>query len=633
MESIGIISSGCLISSKFNVFSNDKHVIFASSLAVYVLNGETFALEKVIPVADRTLIAISINPNNHNELLATALDGFLSFWHIEEEECVNRVCLEPISSGGNDRPGIIPANRFDPPHFLIAWDPFTPDMCAVVLTFPTIRILQWNATKASELTELYGTKNQTVGMSVAAYNPHVRGILACGCSNGSVLLLNLLEGGKGTQRMLQVADRTSPVVDLQWDRLSSIYLLVAYQTFVSLWDSETCTEIHTFEKQSSGITAIAWLDWTAGNFVSTNSKNGILKIWNASQRQQPLQSIRVANSGILSIHFGAGNKRAVCGCFDGSVVVYHMGKQQLEYSTAAGHTETIFDCCFSPQSPDVLATCSYDRTVKLWGVSDLALQKTLHNSNNTAKSIIYRISWSPRGNAITACTSDGMVLVWDTSSGREVARYASHAKSAYCVAWNKLNESLLASVSGDHCLVVLEVDLAALLDPANFMPVTSVLAPAKSPTRTPRGLFSKQATAAQLAAASQQQSRVTESTVALRFVHPASVFGCAWSEHERDVLATCCRDHLVRVFDCSRRGGSASQSALIHVLKGHNERAFCAVWSPLVSGLVASGSDDAVICLWSVNLDEQQETDQVRTTHILRIFYAYSTHILRIFYA
>ena len=82
-----------------------------------------------------------------------------------------------------------------------------------------------------------------------------------------------------SQRTLSVPERTVPVVDVQWDRLSSIYFLAAYQTFVSLWDSEAGTEIHTFEKQPTGITAIAWLDWTAGNFVSTNSKNGILKVF------------------------------------------------------------------------------------------------------------------------------------------------------------------------------------------------------------------------------------------------------------------------------------------------------------------------------------------------------------------
>ena len=554
MENIGIISSGCLISSKINIWSSDKHIVYASSLAVYVINAETFGLEKVIPVADRTLVSITVNPHNHNELLATALDGYLSLWHLQDEECMNRVCLEPVISTDPTRAGFIPNTRNNPPHFLVTWDLFNPDICGVVLLDPNIRVLEWNTRKQLGLEEKYTMKNtMNTGVTVAAYNPHTKGMLAIGCTNGWVLLVNTTidstkQPAGGAARTLQVADRTLPVVDLQWDRLSAIYLLVAYQTFVSLWDSETGTEIHTFEKQPTGVTSISWLDWTAGNFVSTNPKNGIVKIWNASQKQSPLESIRVANSGILSIHFGAGTKRAVCGCYDGSVVVHHFGKKQLEYSTFAGHTETIFDCSFSPKSPDLLATCSYDRTVKIWGIAALNLTKTLHNSDASAKCIIYRCSWSPKADAIAASTSDGFVLVWEVASGREVARYANHNKPAFCVAWNKLNESLIASVSGDNTLVVLEVDLPSLLDPTNYVPITSMQAthtpgtaaaslhrlPLKSNTSlrgSVRGFFSgKQTSTApsqshQTNQQQQQASRLSQGTVALRFAHPAPVFG------------------------------------------------------------------------------------------------------------
>jgi WD40 repeat protein len=182
--------------------------------------------------------------------------------------------------------------------------------------------------------------------------------MAIGCNNSWVILLN---SKAKTQKMLQIKDRTTPVVDMRWDRLSSVYLLVAYQSFVSLWDTETLSEVHAFDKQPGGITSIAWMDWTAGNFVSSNSKAGILRIWNASQRQ-PIDAVRVASAGINTVYFGAGTRRALCACVDGTLVVYHMVKMQVEFCSSAGHTETIFDCSFSPASADSLATASYDTT-------------------------------------------------------------------------------------------------------------------------------------------------------------------------------------------------------------------------------------------------------------------------------
>jgi hypothetical protein len=55
-------------------------------------------------------------------------------------------------------------------------------------------------------------------------------------------------------------------------------MIAAYQIFISLWDTETATEIHIFEKQSTGISSLAWLDWTAGNFISSNPKTGLLDL-------------------------------------------------------------------------------------------------------------------------------------------------------------------------------------------------------------------------------------------------------------------------------------------------------------------------------------------------------------------
>jgi len=36
-----------------------------------------------------------------------------------------------------------------------------------------------------------------------------------------------------------------------------------------------------------------------------------------------------------------------------------------------GHIETIFDCQFHPDDPDVLATGSFDGTVKIWDMTTL----------------------------------------------------------------------------------------------------------------------------------------------------------------------------------------------------------------------------------------------------------------------
>ena len=56
-----------------------------------------------------------------------------------------------------------------------------------------------------------------------------------------------------------------------------------------------------------------------------------------------------------------------------------------------GHVETIFDCKFKPDNPDLLATASFDGTIKVWNINSW----TAVDSSPGNEGIIYSISWAP----------------------------------------------------------------------------------------------------------------------------------------------------------------------------------------------------------------------------------------------
>ena len=43
------------------------------------------------------------------------------------------------------------------------------------------------------------------------------------------------------------------------------------------------------------------------------------------------------------------------------------------YFLLQGHIETIFDCQFKPDNPNLIATGSFDGTIKVWDVTTLTL--------------------------------------------------------------------------------------------------------------------------------------------------------------------------------------------------------------------------------------------------------------------
>ncbi len=352
-------------------------------------------------------------------------------------------------------------------------------------------------------------------------------------------------------------------------------MLVAYQYHLILWDIDQGSEVSSFEKQPLAITSVLWLDWTAGNFLTTNSRNHILKVWNASQ-SAPIDSIKVkAEGGITSSCLCPGKMRSLFAAMDGSIAVYDMKNNQVTYKSSAGHTETIFACKFAPNSPHSFATGSYDGTIKIWATDTLSLQRTLIGNGE----IIYCLDWSPTGKLIATSSYSGLVTIWDTENGMELARFLNHTKAAFFVAWNQRDERYLLSSSADCSVFVLELDFEELYNDVST---------AKSITSRKKNSNS-------------HKDNLSVAKVKKRYQHDAQVFGVSWSVFHRDIFCTCSQDGFVRIFNAAIEHATMP----IAKLSGHSSRVFSCAWSPLIEGLLATGSDDHTIIVWQLErLDE-----------------------------
>jgi WD40 repeat protein len=84
----------------------------------------------------------------------------------------------------------------------------------------------------------------------------------------------------------------------------------------------------------------------------------------------------------------------------GAVLIYDLKKRAVDYSTEAGHSETIFETEFCASNPDLVASCSYDGTVRVWDTTTMKLVCINDTSRGTPqakceKRIIYSVSWHP----------------------------------------------------------------------------------------------------------------------------------------------------------------------------------------------------------------------------------------------
>jgi WD40 repeat protein/subtilase family serine protease len=243
-----------------------------------------------------------------------------------------------------------------------------------------------------------------------------------------------------------------------------------------------------------------------------------------------------------------------------------------------GHSSIVTSVAFSPDG-SLLASGSWDDTIKLWRVSDGALVRTL-----THTGLVTSVAFSPDGSLLALGSRDRTIRLWRVSDGALVATLTGHTDTVTSVAFSP-DGSLMASGSGDTTIKLWRVSDGALVATLTghtssvtsvaFSPDGSLLASAGSWDRTIR-LW-----------------RVSDGAlVATLTGHTDRVNSVAFSP-DGSLIASGSDDRTIRLW-------RVSDGALVATLTGHTSWVNSVAFSPDGS-LMASGSEDTTIKLWRVS--------------------------------
>ncbi|XP_008572050.1 PREDICTED: coronin-7 isoform X1 [Galeopterus variegatus] len=106
---------------------------------------------------------------------------------------------------------------------------------------------------------------------------------------------------------------------------------------------------------------------------------------------------------------------------DGRIRLWRVPPEGLEEvlttpeAVLTGHTEKIYSLRFHPLAADVLASSSYDLTVRIWDLQARAEQLRLQGHQDQ----IFSLAWSPDGQQLATVCKDGCVRVYEPRSGPE----------------------------------------------------------------------------------------------------------------------------------------------------------------------------------------------------------------------
>uniref|UniRef100_A0A669PY69 WD repeat domain 17 n=1 Tax=Phasianus colchicus TaxID=9054 RepID=A0A669PY69_PHACC len=573
VRQVGLLAAGCQPWNKDVCAASGDRFAYCATLAIYIYQLDhqynEFKLRAIMSEHKRTITAISWCPHNPDMFASASADSLVIIWNVTEQKVVAKL---------DDTKGI-PVS--------LSWCWNEDDTVAFVSHRGPLYI--WTISGPfSVVTAHEGAHSFLSDICLFRWHPKRKGKVVFGHSDGS---LSIFQPGFRNQKhvlrpeSLKGADEEDPVTALEWDPLSNNYLLVAnLHNGIQLVDSESAFSLvkFNFPNAAASVQCLAWVPSAPGMFITGDSQVGVLRIWNVSHKA-PIDNLKLKNSGFHSLHvlssppkkktfsfpsptkyphtsstseavppptssqkqaFSLPPGHVVCCFMDGGVGLYDMGARKWNFLRDLGHIETIFDCEFKPDNPDLLATASFDGTIKVWDINTLTAVYTSPGNEG----VIYSISWAPGDlNCIAGATSRNGGFIWDVPRGKIITRFSEHGKNGiFCIAWSHKDSKRIATCSDDGFCII----------------------------------------------------RTIDGNVLHKYKHPAAVFGCDWSQNNKDMIATGCEDKNVRVYYLA-----TSSDQPLKVFTGHTAKVFHVRWSPLREGILCSGSDDSTVRIWDYTKD------------------------------
>ncbi|TKC38477.1 hypothetical protein EI555_006581, partial [Monodon monoceros] len=468
VRQVGLLAAGCQPWNKDVCVANGDRFAYCATLAIYIYQLDhrynEFKLHAIMSEHKKTITAISWCPHNPDLFASGSTDNLVIIWNVAEQKVIAKLdstkgTPASLSWCWNADDTVAFASQRGP---LFLWTISGPDSGVTVHKeahsfLSDICIFRWHTQKKGKV--VFGH----IDGSLSIFQPGSK-------SQKHVLRPESLEG----------TDEEDPVTALEWDPLSTDYLLVAnLHRGIRLVDSESlcCITIFNFPSAVASVQCLAWVPGAPGMFITGVSIQSPTKNHYTSSTSEAVPPPTLTQNQAFSVPPG----HAVCCFLDGGVGLYDMGAKKWDFLRDLGHVETIFDCKFKPDDPNLLATASFDGTIKVWDINTLTAVYTSPGNEG----VIYSLSWAPGDlNCIAGATSRNGAFIWDIKKGKIVQRFNEHGKNGiFCIAWSHKDSKRLATCSGDgYCII-----------------------------------------------------RTVDGKVLHKYKHPAAVFGCDWSQNNSSV--------------------------------------------------------------------------------------------------
>jgi WD40 repeat protein len=371
---------------------------------------------------------------------------------------------------------------------------------------------------------------------------------------------------------------------------------------VHLWDVQTGQCLKTFQGYSDRVFSLAFSP--DGRLLASGSEDHLVRIWDVKTSQlltilsghtDEVRSVafapqtypnRLSSSGLRNSCVQNSKLLLASGSYDRTVRLWDINTGEC-LKILEEHTHRVWSVAFSPDGR-VLASSSSDRTVKLWDISTGQCLKSLLGHSQQIRTVAF----SPDGQTLASGSDDQSLRLWNWRTGKALRVLKGHNSWISSVAFSP-DQGLLASGSEDQSVRLWETRTNLCL---------------KTLQGHSNGVWSVAFSPQGMTLASGSQDGMirfwdikTGQYLANIQGHSSWIWSVAFSP-QGTILASGSEDRSIKIWD-------TCTGQLLVTLKGHADTVFSLMFSPDGQTLF-SGSLDGTIKLWDIGLGKCRQTLQ-----------------------